>query len=159
MMEGADLVESVAVTDFPVDGADVTAFLADWVRGLRVAEALQGVTLGGITIAGLAVVDVAALADALAAPVVVVNRRDPRGHRLADALAAAGLDERMEIVERTPQAASGPRGSWLAWAGADRERACRLVEATLGKADVPEPLRIAHLIGRAIVDGQSRGRV
>ena len=34
-MEGPDLVEAVATTTFPVDGDDVTGFLADWVEGLR----------------------------------------------------------------------------------------------------------------------------
>jgi len=29
----------------------------------------------------------------------------------------------------------------------------------VGKAQLPEPLRIAHLVGRAIVFGESRGRV
>jgi endonuclease V-like protein UPF0215 family len=159
MMEGAALVEAIAITDFPVDGAGVTDFLTVWVRGLRVASALQGVILGGITIAGLGMVDVPALAQALAIPVVVVNRRDPRNHRLAVALAAAGLTERMEIVDRTPAAEPGPRGLWLASAGASRVDVDRLVAATLAKADVPEPLRVAHLIGQAIVHGQSRGRV
>ena len=34
-----------------------------------------------------------------------------------------------------------------------------LALATLGKAHLPEPLRVAHLIGQAMVLGQSRGRV
>ena len=56
VMEGHDLVEAVAVTRFPVDGADATGFLADWVRALRARPGLQGIVLGGITIAGLGVV-------------------------------------------------------------------------------------------------------
>ena len=36
--------------------------------------------------------------------------------------------------------------------------AIRIVAATVRKAKIPEPLRIAHLIARAIVDGESRGR-
>ena len=34
-----------------------------------------------------------------------------------------------------------------------------LARATLGKAQLPEPLRIAHLIAAALVSGESRGRV
>ena len=56
MMEGADLVEVIAITGFPVDGAEATAFLAEWIRGLRLRPTLQGIALGGITIAGLGVV-------------------------------------------------------------------------------------------------------
>src|SRR5688500_10403106 len=73
MMEGHDLVEAVAVTEFPVDGADVTGFLAGWIRARRFAPALHGVLFGGITLAGLAVLDPNALAREVGAPVVVVN--------------------------------------------------------------------------------------
>src|SRR5919109_823350 len=65
MMEGHDLVEAIAVTDFPVDGAGITGFLADWIRARRFASALHGVLFGGITLAGLAVLDAPALASAL----------------------------------------------------------------------------------------------
>jgi endonuclease V-like protein UPF0215 family len=34
-----------------------------------------------------------------------------------------------------------------------------LVRAALAKSGVPEPLRVAHLIARALVRGESRGRV
>ena len=139
MMEGADLIEGVATTSFPVDGAGVAEFLAEWVGALRCRAALHGVVLGGITIAGLAVVDVALLSNRLGLPVLVVNRRDPEKTRLREALEAAGLPERWALVER--------------------DAAMALVRAALAKSGVPEPLRVAHLIARALVRGESRGRV
>src|SRR5437879_11622904 len=72
MMEGAGLVESVAVTTFAVDGERATSFLAGWVAGLRVRTSLQAVVLGGITIAGLGVIDLAELAERLSRPVLAV---------------------------------------------------------------------------------------
>ena len=159
VMEGRDLVEGVAVTRFPVDGAEVTSFLAHWVGGLRVRPALQGIVLGGITTAGLAVVDVEQLSAQLGIPVLVVNRRDPSNHRLQEALEAAGLEDRIAIVERTPAAAMLEDGLFLSHAGIDAAGAAGLVRATLRKSGVPEPLRVAHLTARAIVTGESRGRV
>ena len=94
MMEGADLVEAVAVTEFPVDGAGATAFLVDWIRGLRLHPTLQGIVLGGITIAGLGVVDIERLSASIEVPTLVVTRRDPANHRLHEAFeAAAGRNE------------------------------------------------------------------
>ena len=46
--EGRDLVEGIAVSRFPIDGADATGFLAEWIRGLRFHQGLQGIVLGGI---------------------------------------------------------------------------------------------------------------
>ena len=157
MMEGAVRVENVVITRFPVDGPDVTAFLANWIRSMTFHPALQGIVLGGITIAGLGVVDVTLLAERTGIPVLAVSRHDPRAHRLGDALRTARLEDRLSIVERTPPA-SRLGGVWMAAAGAGVEEARALVEAGRGKAEVPEALRVAHLIARALVTGASRGR-
>ncbi len=158
MMEGASVVESVAVGSFPVDGDDVTDYLAGWIRELRPFPALQAVLLGGITIAGLAVVDATSLARRLDLPVIVVTRRDPAKSRVGEALSAAGCPERLAIVDRTPPAVRCEEGLFVAAAGVAAAHAQAIVRATLGKAFVPEPLRIAHLMARAMVDGESRGR-
>lgn len=158
VMEGADLVEGVALARFPVDGADATAFLSDWVKGLRFRRGLQGMVLGGITIAGLGVVDVPALASAVELPVLVVNRRDPSDHRLNEALQAAGLPERVALVQRCPPAFRTRGGLYVACAGTSREQAEAWLAAARRKSDLPEPLRLAHLIARAVATGESRGR-
>lgn len=159
MMEGADLVEGVAIGAFPVDGDGATAHLATWIRSLRFHASLQGVVLGGITVAGLGVVDVPELAGLLDAPVLVVTRKPPSDAPLIGALRTAALDDRIPIVERSPRAFALRDGLYLACAGAGLEQARVLAEATLRKAQLPEPLRVAHLIGRALVSGESRGRV
>ena len=159
VMEGPDLVEGVAITDFPIDGADVTDFLAEWIRGLRFRPGLQGLVLGGITIAGLAVVDVVRLSELLELPVLVLNRKDPRNHRLSGALESAGFSERLEVVDRTPPSLSVTDGLFLACAGTSPDEAVRLIDASRRKGEMPEPLRLAHLIACAVVRGESRGRV
>lgn len=158
MMEGPDLVEAIAVTAFPVDGEGVTAFLGDWIGSLRCRPALQGVLLGGITLAGLSVVDAAALSARLGLPVLIANRREPRDDALRHALAAAGLAHRCAILERAPRALPAAAGLFVAQAGADDELARQLVLAARGKSGLPEPLRVAHLIARALATGESRGR-
>ena len=159
VMEGPDLVEGVAMTSFPIDGAAVTDFLAEWIRGLRFRPGLHGIILGGITIAGLAVVDIERLSQTLELPAMVVNRKDPREHRLAGALESAGLADRLAVVDRTPPSLAVSDGLYLACAGASPEEATRLIEASRRKGEMPEPLRLAHLIAAAVVRGEARGRV
>jgi endonuclease V-like protein UPF0215 family len=158
-MEGHDVIESVALGEFPVDGEDATEYLAVWIDGLRTRPMLQAVILGGITIAGLGIVDVTALAERLGLAVLVVTRHNPARSDLAEALQAAGLRERLGTLERIPRAYGIGEGLYLAHAGASRVEAERLLTATLAKARLPEPLRVAHLIGQAIVLRESRGRV
>jgi uncharacterized protein len=159
VMEGADRIESVAMGQFPVDGEGVTDYLAGWIGGLRTRPALQGVILGGITVAGLAVVDVVRLAERLGLPVLIVTRRNPVASELAEALRSAGLVQRLALLERVPRAFGVGEGLYLAHAGTSRAEAERLVLSCLAKSRLPEPLRVAHLIGQAIVLRESRGRV
>ena len=158
MMEGADLVEAVARSEFPVDGPDATGFLARWITSLRARPALHAVLLGGVTIAGLGIVDIQALSDALGLPVLAVSRKNPARHRVGVALRAAGLNERLPILERIPAALQVGSGVFLAAAGIPPARAAALLAATRLKSDMPEPLRLAHLIAAAIASGESRGR-
>lgn len=158
-MEGADLVESVALSAFPVDGAGATEFLARWVLGMRARAGLHAVVLGGITLAGLGIVEVAALAARVGKPVLAVSRRSTNRSELARALRAAGLEDRLPLVREAPRAFRVHDGLWVSAAGVEREAAARILRATLRKAQLPEPLRLAHLIARALVLGESRGRV
>ncbi len=158
-MEGCDLVEGVATTRFPVDGADATAFLADWICGLRFHRALQGIVVGGITIAGLGVLDIRRLHSATEVPVLVVNRKRPTDDAVVGALRSAGLEERIATVENSPRAFDCGNRLFAACAGCSPEESRALLAATLGKARLPEPLRLAHLIARAMATGESRGRV
>lgn len=157
-MEGADLVESVAVTRFPVDAPDVSDFLTNWIGKLRVRPGLQGVIFGGITIAGLSVLDPFALAERLDLPVLLVNRREPTNERLREALERAGFAERIPLLDRAPEPFPVGERLHAAAAGADAERARALLGNSVRKSDLPEPLRLAHLIARAIARGESRGR-
>jgi endonuclease V-like protein UPF0215 family len=158
VMEGGDLVEGVAISRFPSDGPEVTAFLADWVGQLRFRPALHAIVLGGITIAGLGVIDLEDLAQRTRVPVIAVNRRDPRDHKLEIALRAAGLEDRLALVERTPPAVRSGGRVYLSCAGTTPERASSLLEGATRKSYLPEPLRLAHLIARAVTTGESRGR-
>jgi len=158
MMEGADLVEAVATQRFPVDGAAATEFLARWIGGLRCRPALQGVLLGGVTLAGLGVVDVPELATALELPVLNVNRKRPGNDALREALAKAGLSERFAAVVRAPEPVEAAPGLWVGAAGLDAQEACAWARAACGKSNLPEPLRLAHLIATALGNGESHGR-
>jgi len=74
-------------------------------------------------------------------------------------LTVAGLLDRLPIVDRSPPAIRVRPGLYAAFGGTDAPHAVALIEATLLKSRMPEPLRLAHLIASAIERGQSRGRV
>src|SRR5262249_6950091 len=126
---------------------------------LRLRPSLHALLLGGITIAGLGVVDVEALAARLRKPVLIATRRPTADAELLRALRAAGLADRIPLVTRAPRSDRVAPGFGRPHAGIARPAAERIALATLRKARLPEPLRVAHLIGSALARGTSRGRV
>lgn len=159
VMEGATLVEGVAMTSFPVDGPEATTFAANWISSLKWRDTLDLVVFGGITIAGLGIVDLNELAGRLGIPAAAATRHDTADSDLDRALKSAGLEERLSIVEQSPRSRRVREGLFIASAGAPDREVDRLIRATLNKALLPEPLRVAHLVGAAMVEGSSRGKV
>ena len=86
------------------------------------------------------------------------HRPELEHHKRLAVEAGAGLAERIEIVENAPAAWPLDSGLFVAHAGTSRDEAANILTAVRGKSQLPEPLRLAHLIGAALVSGQSRGR-
>jgi endonuclease V-like protein UPF0215 family len=167
------------------DGADATRRMIQLVRESPFATHLGAVMLQGIAVGGFNVVDVHALSDALGVGVLVVTRRPPDMDSVRRALFSetptsrprvAGARRKWKLIERagaveplapsrrslTRQARSGLRSAsprlWVQRAGLSMETARKLVDATTLHGNVPEPVRLAHLIAGGIVTGRSRGR-
>jgi len=157
-MAGARL-EGVLSSHVRRDGVDATGAIAALVTGSRFHAHCHALLLQGIAVAGFNVVDLAALSDAIARPVLVIARRRPR----LDAIRAALLDHvpggarKWALIER-----AGPMepvaGVLVQRAGLSLDDAARLLAATTIAGNIPEALRVAHLIAGGVTDGHSRGR-
>ncbi len=159
MMEGATLVDGVAVNKMKIDDPDATPFLINWIKGLRWTPSLQGVVFGGITIAGLGLVHLPTIERELNLPVITVTRQDTHDSTLDTALKAAGLSNLLPILNDNPPSIEIDDGIFASFCGSTEREAKKLIRSTLQKSTMPEPLRIAHLIGAALVNGESKGRV
>ena len=163
------------------DGVDATARMVELVRTSQFRDQVRAVLLQGIAVGGFNVVDVRELSVALGVPVLVVMRRPPdmasieralfrtdppgRRPRIRGAkrkwrlIQEAGAIEQIEV--RSPTS-SGLRGKsqrlWVQRHGLSLEAARRLVTATTRHGNIPEPLRLAHLVAGGIAAGRSRGR-
>ncbi|MCB9689643.1 MAG: DUF99 family protein [Alphaproteobacteria bacterium] len=140
------------------DGTDATDALAALALDSKFRPQLHVVLLDGITVGGLNVVDLPALAQRVGLPCLSVMRRPPNRDRMrlvVERLADGA--ERWERIER-----AGPvheRGGFVFQiAGATPEDGEAALKALTDRGRVPEPLRLAHLIGSAVITGQSSKR-
>lgn len=141
------------------DGANATATVAQMVARSRFAEHTQAVMLQGIAFAGFNVVDLQALHRRLEIPVIVVSRRMPDMSAIRHALLerVRGGARKWALIE-----CAGPMepvaGVFVQRAGISLEDVEKLVRRFALHGNLPEPLRVAHLIAGAIVRGESGGR-
>jgi endonuclease V-like protein UPF0215 family len=153
---GPSQVEGFLTARLPVDGDQPTAHLADWIRASRFAPLIRVIFLRGITIAGLSVIDLPDLAARTRLPVIAASKTLPEESTLGRALDAAGFADRKIIVAR-----AGPAFRWrhlvIEAAGIAADEARHFLDLFAGKSDFPEPVRLAHLVARAVVDGESKG--
>ncbi|MEZ4401218.1 MAG: DUF99 family protein [Kofleriaceae bacterium] len=141
------------------DGANATDELIRLVRGGKFRGHVRAVLLQGIALAGFNVVDIHRLHRALDVPVVVAVRRAPRLAMVRAALLerVPGGARKWRLVEAAgPSTPIGPL--WVQHVGLDRADAVALLRATTLHGNLPEPLRLAHLIAGGVTTGQSCGR-
>jgi hypothetical protein len=141
------------------DGADATRRVAALLAGSPFAAHVQAVLLQGIAVGGFNVVDIHGLRAATGLPVLVVARRPPRLPAIRAALLGRvrGGARKWALIERAG-AMEPCEGVWVQRAGLELAEAAALLRVTRSHGNLPEALRLAHLIAGAVGDGASRGR-
>jgi endonuclease V-like protein UPF0215 family len=140
------------------DGVNSTQVLASLSRGSRFGAHLHAILLQGIALGGFNVVDIAALHAATRLPVLVVARYRPNLDAIRKALLerVPGGKRKWRLIE-----AAGPMEPlgrvFVQRAGLERDEAAALLAATTSHGNLPEPLRLAHLIAGGLGTGASKG--
>ncbi len=140
------------------DGWNATDSLIALVSGSKFLPQLHLVLLDGIALGGFNVVDLRRLAEELGLPCVAVMRRLPDRDAVRHAIGRLPRAERRrEIVDRAGPIHSFGPFHFHAHGDSPEVVAAALSEIT-DRGHVPECLRLAHLIGSAVMTGQSSNR-
>ena len=141
------------------DGVNATASMIELVRGSRFAGHIRAVLLQGIAVAGFNVVDLHRLHAELRIPVLVVVRRAPRLGLVKDALfnRTPGAARKWRLIQQAGPVE--PLGQlYVQRVGLELADAAALLRATTLHGNIPEPLRLAHIIAGGVTTGASHGR-
>ena len=164
-------VDAVMRTGVMVDGNDATSALALLVQTSGYQKQLEAVMLDGACLGGFNVVDIEELHRLTGLPVITVTRDRPDLASIRKALEMLGRTpkygrspipdwkERFGLLDRTRlvEVGTGHKPVHIGFAGIDEPEAKGVVTASTIRGSIPEPLRLAHLIARALVTGKSKG--
>lgn len=156
VFRGGSWLDGVMHTSVEVDGFDAADKISSMVLASPHYKQLRVIMLDGVTFAGFNVVDIQVLGDKTGLPVIAVTRDKPDLNEIHAALANLS-DSKMRwqaFVHAGEMIAvsSGKRNEriYMCLSGLSKEDAARIIQLTSTRSNIPEPLRVAHLIASGI---------
>jgi endonuclease V-like protein UPF0215 family len=137
------------------DGKDATEVICQLLIGKKFLPQLHLVLLDGIGFGGFNLVDLPRLANNLQLPCVAVMRRPPNLNKMKQAMTRLpNYHQRLAILQRAGQIhAYSP--FFFQVHGEQPEIIAKALLQLTDRGKVPEALRLAHLIGAAVINGES----
>lgn len=150
-------VEGILRTSVAIDGTDATDRILTLLGRSPFLDGVRAVLLDGIAVGGFNLVDLDRLYEKLQRPIVTVTRRAPDFSAIHAALRKyfpRDAPARWRLVRAHPLfRLATPEGNPLrvSAVGCTRAEASVIVRRTTVRGNIPEPLRLARLIARALV--------
>lgn len=154
---GGNYMDGLLSTKVKVDGSDATKKIAAMINKSKFKKQLRCVLLDGICVAGFNVIDIVELRRKTKIPVVVIMRRYPRVGEMEKALLKLNMGSKMQLIKKAGQIHKAA-GLHIQAYGINVDKAEKIIKLSSTHSNIPEPLRIAHIIASGIKEGESRGR-
>ena len=163
VFRGGDFLDGALRTDVTIDGLDSTDRLVEAINKTRHKRQLRIIMLDGVTLAGFNIVDIQRLRAETELPVIVFNRKMPGLDSVRKALKNfKDYEKRWELIEKAgevkPHTLENGSRVYFQSTGLSDAEAKEVIDLSSTRGQIPEPLRVAHMIATAIVKGESTGR-
>jgi len=156
VFRGGYWLDGVMHTTIAADGFDATEKIASMITESPHYRQLRVVMLNGVTFAGFNIVDVKTLNAATKLPVITVTREKPAFADIRKALqnlpkpevrwkAILSAGEPVEVLTRGEEAKV-----FMQAVGVSEGDAVKILRLTSTRSNIPEALRVAHLIASGI---------
>ena len=159
---GGYWIDGVMRTEVTIDGMDATKNIAEMIKKAPHYAELRIVILDGITFAGFNVVDINLLAQTVDLPVISVVRKKPDLKTIRKALKNLPESERRwkatksagKIIE--VQIRKTDDAVYMQIAGISEEDAEKILKNTSTQSNIPEALRVAHIIASGLTRSEEK---
>ncbi|MBS7647220.1 MAG: DUF99 family protein [Candidatus Bathyarchaeia archaeon] len=156
VFRGGYWLDGVMHTKIKVDGTDATRKIASMIIGSPHYKQLRVIMLDGITFAGFNVVDIKELNAKTGLPVITVTREKPNLEEIRKALTnLPKSEERWKAILNAGEpieipVKDGKEKIYMQAVGISLEDAVKILKLTSTRSNIPEALRVAHLIASGI---------
>lgn len=155
-------VEGIVTRDVEIDGNDSTDSILSMFDA-HFSSQIDYVILNGITFAGFNICDMNEINNATGVPVISITRRKPDILSMRDAIKKHFMDHerRIEILMKTENCEIRLKNGQILYvnvAGLDIDQAIEVIEKSIVRGNIPEPVRLAHMVAGSIKRGENKGR-
>ncbi len=155
-------LEGVIMRDVSVDGADATDQIISMVNDTRHRDQVQVILLDGVSFGGFNVVDGDKLVEHTGKAVIAVTRKNPSKQNMENALKhVENSEERFQTIQNWGVAKPFEQDNgkiYFQSKNISEENARKVLKYACTRSLIPEPVRVAHMIGSALVQGESTSR-
>jgi endonuclease V-like protein UPF0215 family len=158
---GGEQLDGVLCSEITKDGMDATDAIINMIRNSKYYSQIRAIMLDGVTYAGFNPVDINRLFSATNIPVIVFMRSCPDFEKIRLALEhLSEKEKRWEIIKSAGNINKIEQENpvFIQISGIDKKSAIEIVRKTSTHSNIPEPLRVAHLIATGVVLGESTGK-
>lgn len=156
VLRGGYWVEGVMRTQIKIDGIDATEKIATMIRGSPHYGQLRVVMLDGVTFAGFNVVDTVRLFELTNLPIIAITREKPDFDSIRIALENLPCAEKRWTAVKNANrlvkvfTRKGEDAIFMQTTGIEVNAAKQIVKSTATRSNIPEALRVAHLIASGL---------
>jgi len=153
---GGYWLDGFMCTTVRVDGLDATEKLAEMIVNSPHYPQLRVIMLNGVTLAGFNVVDIKELCQKVKLPIIAVTRDKPNFDDIQKALQnLPHSEQRWKAIERAGKmikvrTREGEDPIYVHVVGLSEENAKRILKSTSTRSNIPEALRVAHIIASGL---------
>jgi uncharacterized protein len=140
------------------DGNDATKTISRMLKQSKFFDQVSVILTDGIAVGGFNIIDLKNLSITLERPCIAVMRKKPDMEAIDNALNHfSDYKERMDMILKAGEIYIH-NSFYYQVTGCDNNTAAKVLERITDKGNVPEALRLAHMIGAAVINGQSSNR-
>jgi len=162
VFRGGLWLNGVMKTEVEVDGLDATDKIVNMIRNSPHYDQLRVIMLNGITFAGFNVVNIRQAFELTGLPVIALVKEEPNMEVVKMALKnLSNWEERWKAIQDAGEIiklSTRKANIYMQTAGISKEDAEKIVKISCTRANIPEPLRVAHMVASGLTKPRAKIR-
>ncbi|MBN2459348.1 DUF99 family protein [Candidatus Woesearchaeota archaeon] len=157
VFRGGSFMDGMLSCKVEKDGEDATLRIVEMINNCKFKLQLQVIFLDGIAVAGFNVINPKSVYKETGIPVIVVIRDYPDYKKMFSALEKLGMQKKIDIIKKMTKPVE-MNNIYVQCVGISKDKAKKILKICCTHSNLPEAIRVAHLVASGVSEGESRGR-